>query len=240
MARFWGGFDEFPSYVSAVERRERAVLAAKRLARQSKRSLAPVVLAGRKITTTFWGKAWCENLESYADFAYRLDRGRSYVRQGAVIDLRIDAARVQSHVSGTDLYDVDVRIQPLKAARWKKLVAGCGDRIDSVVSLLQGRLPDERDAGGAPPVMVINRTMARHYWPGEDPIGRRVRILGAVTRAHADLLRAADAIFIDELRNARNGCGRVMIRVFPWARRTGRKLGFRLRFGKQARPGSRP
>jgi putative ABC transport system permease protein len=52
------------------------------------------------------------------------------------------------------------------------------------VRLLSGRLPDERDAGGAPPVMVINRTMARHYWPGEDPTGRRVRILGAVSRWH--------------------------------------------------------
>jgi GMP synthase (glutamine-hydrolysing) len=34
-----------------------------------------------------------------------------------------------------------------------------------------------------------------------------VRILGAVTRPHADLLRAADAIFIDELRSARNEAG---------------------------------
>ncbi len=139
--RYW---DEFPRYVSAGEIRARAVLAAARLARRSKgRTLAPVVLAGRKIASTFWGKAWCENLESYADFAYRLDRGRSYVRRGAVIDLQIERATVRSHVAGTSLYDVEVSIRPLERARWKALVAGSGDRIDSVVSLLEGRLPDE-------------------------------------------------------------------------------------------------
>ena len=44
----------------------------------------------------------------------------------------------------------------------------------------------------------------RHPFPGP---GLGVRILGPVTRAHADLLRAADAIFIDELRLARNDAG---------------------------------
>jgi uncharacterized Zn finger protein len=139
----WNYWDEFPHYVSVGEKRARAALAAASLARRSKRKLLPVVLAGRKIAATFWGKAWCDNLESYADFAYRLDRGRSYVRQGAVIHLEIEAARVRSHVSGTHLYDVEVSIRPLERARWKSLVAGSGDRIDSVVSLLEGRLPDE-------------------------------------------------------------------------------------------------
>jgi GMP synthase (glutamine-hydrolysing) len=45
----------------------------------------------------------------------------------------------------------------------------------------------------------------RHPFPGP---GLGVRILGAVTRAHADLLRRADAIFIDELRLGRDAEGR--------------------------------
>jgi GMP synthase (glutamine-hydrolysing) len=45
----------------------------------------------------------------------------------------------------------------------------------------------------------------RHPFPGP---GLGVRILGAVTREHADLLRRADAIFIDELRQARHADGR--------------------------------
>jgi hypothetical protein len=139
--RHW---NDFPRYVSAGEKRARAAQAAARLTRGSKgRALSPVVLAGHRIAATFWGKAWCDNLESYADFAHRLDRGRSYVRQGAVIDLQIEAARVRSKVAGTRLYDVEVSIHPLEPPRWKALVAGCGDRIESVVALLEGRLPDE-------------------------------------------------------------------------------------------------
>jgi uncharacterized Zn finger protein len=168
---YWGGF---PRYVSAGEKRARAAQAAARLAKRSKgRTLAPVVLAGRKIASTFWGKAWCANLESYADFAHRLDRGRSYVRQGAVVDLQIESARVRSHVAGTRLYDVEVGIHPLEPARWKALVAGCGDRIESVVSLLEGRLPDEvlrlvthRERGLFPAPCQISMTCTCPDWAG--------------------------------------------------------------------------
>ena len=52
---------------------------------------------------------------------------------------------------------------------------------------------------GLPRAMVF-----RHPFPGP---GLGVRILGAVTREHADLLRRADAIFIDELRLARDADG---------------------------------
>jgi GMP synthase (glutamine-hydrolysing) len=45
----------------------------------------------------------------------------------------------------------------------------------------------------------------RHPFPGP---GLGVRILGEVRREHADLLRRADAIFIDELRSARDAHGR--------------------------------
>jgi hypothetical protein len=167
--RYWSGF---PRYVSAGEKRARAAQAAARLARGGKgQALSPVVLAGRKIAATFWGKAWCDNLESYADYAHRLDRGRSYVRSGAVVDLQIEAARVRSRVVGMRLYEVEVSIRPLEPARWKALVAGCGHRIESVVSLLEGRLPEEvlrvvthRERGLFPAPRQISMTCTCPDW----------------------------------------------------------------------------
>jgi len=170
----YGYWSSFPRYVSVGEKRARAARAVARLVKRRKGPApSPVVLAGRKIAATFWGKAWCDNLESYADFAYRLDRGRSYVRHGAVVDLQIEATRVRSMVAGTRLYDVAVTIRPLERSRWKALVAGCGDRIDSVVSLLEGRLPEEvlrlvthREQGLFPAPRQIAMTCTCPDWAG--------------------------------------------------------------------------
>jgi uncharacterized Zn finger protein len=136
----------FRPYVSAETQRERAAAAARRLAKhagKTGRAPAPVTISGRQITTTFWGDAWCRNLESYADFAYRLERGRSYVRRGAVVDLLIAPERVEAKVSGTELYDVVISIAPLAQARWNKIARISAGRIGSLVGLLRGELPDE-------------------------------------------------------------------------------------------------
>jgi len=42
------------------------------------------------------------------------------------------------------------------------------------IRLLRGRLVTDDDRQGRPPVTVINETAARRFWPGEDPIGKRV------------------------------------------------------------------
>jgi predicted permease len=41
------------------------------------------------------------------------------------------------------------------------------------IPLLQGRDFDQRDVGGTQRVSIVNETMARRLWPGEDPIGKR-------------------------------------------------------------------
>ena len=46
------------------------------------------------------------------------------------------------------------------------------------VPLVSGRFLDERDTRGADRTVVINETMARHFWPDEDPLGRRFGIAG--------------------------------------------------------------
>lgn len=101
--------------------------------------MQPVVIAGRKIASSFWGKAWCDNLERYSDYSNRLPRGRTYARNGSVIDLRIGPGKVEALVSGSDVYTVAVTIRSLAAARWRTLVAECSGRIGSLVDLLQGR-----------------------------------------------------------------------------------------------------
>jgi uncharacterized Zn finger protein len=126
-------------YVPVAERRRRAVLAMRKLAKKG-HPVAPVVIEGRAIVTTFWGKAWCDNLESYHDFENRLPRGRTYVRNGSVLDLQIAAREVTAMVSGSSLYRVTVGIDPVPRAQWRSICKDCAGGIDSLVELLQGRL----------------------------------------------------------------------------------------------------
>ena len=116
--------------------------AEKRLAKLSKTGggLSPVVLEGRKIATSFWGKAWCENLERYSDYANRLPRGRSYVRHSCVIDLQIGKGEISAQVSGSSLYRIKIIIASLDAKTWNDICRDCSASIDSMVELLQGRL----------------------------------------------------------------------------------------------------
>src|SRR3990172_5638477 len=123
-------------YVPVAQRRARE---AARLAKKGRR-LSPVVLDGRAITRTFWGTAWCENLERYSYFANRLPRGRTYVRNGSVIDLQIARGAVTALVSGSMIYKITVNIALVVPARWRALGGDGAGAIDSLVELLQGRL----------------------------------------------------------------------------------------------------
>jgi uncharacterized Zn finger protein len=99
-----------------------------------------VVVEGRAIVKTFWGKAWCENLERYSDFENRLPRGRTYVRNGSVIDLQIAPGEIKALVSGSAIYRVKVKVAPVAKARWRSICQDCAGAIDSLIELLQGRL----------------------------------------------------------------------------------------------------
>jgi hypothetical protein len=76
---YWG---EWKPYVPVAKRRAQAARFAAKQAKKEKRDLRPVKIEGRKIARTFWGEAWCGNLERYSDFENRLPRGRTYVRNG--------------------------------------------------------------------------------------------------------------------------------------------------------------
>jgi len=135
----WGYYGWRP-YVPVAERRARAAREMKKLAKKNGLAASPVVLDGRKIASTFWGKAWCDNLEAYSDFANRLPRGRSYVRNGSVVDLQISAGKVTARVSGSKLYRIEIKIEPLPSKVWKAIQSECAGKIDSLIELLQGKL----------------------------------------------------------------------------------------------------
>jgi uncharacterized Zn finger protein len=127
------------SYVSVAEKRRQAEREMAKLKKRGQ-SITPVKIEGRTIAKSFWGQAWCTNLERYSDYENRLPRGRSYVRNGSVVDLQIAKGEVTAMVAGSDLYRINIAISPVKASRWKAICRDCAGTIDSLVELLQGRL----------------------------------------------------------------------------------------------------
>ncbi len=131
-------FYEWRPYVSVAERRFNA---AREMAKLKKKGhpVSPVVIEGRTIAGTFWGKAWCDNLERYSDYSNRLPRGRTYVRNGSVVDLQVKEGEVSALVSGSEIYRVAVKVALVPTAHWKSICKDCAGAIDSLVELLQGR-----------------------------------------------------------------------------------------------------
>jgi uncharacterized Zn finger protein len=132
-------WNSYRPYVSASERRASAAKEIK--SRQKKgQTVSPVVIEGQAITRTFWGKAWCKNLESYSDYSNRLPRGRSYVRNGSVVDLQILPGQIKALVSGSSLYEVEIKITSLPNDQWRQIKSSCAGEIGSLIELLQGKL----------------------------------------------------------------------------------------------------
>ncbi|MFK7826798.1 MAG: SWIM zinc finger family protein [Oligoflexales bacterium] len=134
-------YDYYPPYVSVADRKAKAAKMVARLKKKDKK-VAPVVVKSRiKIAHSFWGQAWCRHIETYRDMSYRLERGRSYVRSGAVVDLRISKKKVVAKVSGSELYKVSIDFESLAKTSWNRIVSKCSGEIDSLVDLLNGKLP---------------------------------------------------------------------------------------------------
>jgi uncharacterized Zn finger protein len=132
--RHWG----FAPYVRVADRKKKA---AQKIAGLKKKgqNVQPIFLEGKTIVNTFWGKAWCIHLESFSDFDNRLPRGRSYVRNGLVIDLKVNKGNIKALVSGSSVYKVNVTVKPVDTKKWKLLIKECSGKIDSLVELLLGK-----------------------------------------------------------------------------------------------------
>jgi uncharacterized Zn finger protein len=108
--------------------------------RKKGQTLSPVIAGRGAIAKSFWGKAWCQNLERYSDYSNRLPRGRTYLRNGSVIDLKMGPGEVTAQVMGSSLYRITVSIREVAGAHWQAIARDCARSIDTLVELLQGQL----------------------------------------------------------------------------------------------------
>ncbi|MEO7037172.1 MAG: SWIM zinc finger family protein [Polyangiaceae bacterium] len=164
--------DRFPPYVPVAQRARQAAAAVAKL-RKKGQAVEPVQITGRAISSTFWGKAWCDHLESLSDFESRLPRGRTYVRGGAVIHLALESGRIAAKVQGSSLYTIEIAIKKLKPQRWAKVVEQCTGSIDSLVELLRGKLSDSVmsavtnvETGLFPAASELNMSCSCPDWAG--------------------------------------------------------------------------
>lgn len=165
-------FYAWKPYVPVAQRRQEA---ARHVQKMTKKGLAvtPVIVEGRTIAKTFWGKSWCENLERYSDYENRLPRGRTYVRNGSVVDLKIAREEIKALVSGSEIYTVKIAIETASSSVWKALCNDCAGSIDSLVELLQGRFSKGvmervclRDKGLFPSPKEIKLSCSCPDWAG--------------------------------------------------------------------------
>lgn len=134
----------FPQYESVAEKKAKA---SKKLEKYKKKNpdIEPIIIEGRTLAKSWWGKAWNLNLESYADFGSRIARGKSYVRSNTVLDLKIFKGRVAAKVQGSRSkpYEVEIKIDTLDSEKWEQVTALCNHRIDSLEQLIEGKFPKE-------------------------------------------------------------------------------------------------
>jgi uncharacterized Zn finger protein len=134
----------YKPYVSADEKKAKALKAIEKLKKKNP-DIEPVIIEGRALAKSWWGKAWNLNLESYADYANRIDRGKQYVRNYSVLDLKIKKGAVEAKVqgSGSKHYEIKINIDTLDSKKWDQVTELCNNRIDSLESLVEGKFPKE-------------------------------------------------------------------------------------------------
>jgi len=139
----WGGY---APYESVAEKKAKALKKIASMRKQKKYAdIEPVAIEGRLVAKQWWGKAWCTNLESYADYSNRIGRGKSYVKNGMVIDLKIAEGKISSLVmgSGSTPYKCEISIKTLPKKQWAEIKKMTSSSFDSVQSLLGGKFPKE-------------------------------------------------------------------------------------------------
>lgn len=138
----WRDYGGWAPYKPVAQRRAEAAAAARRLTKKGQ-TLNPIKIPGRAIATTFWGKSWCEHLERFSDFANRLPRGRTYARNGSILDLQIRPGEITALVSGSELYKIKIQITKLAKPRWLAVCDDCSHSVHSLIDLMRGKLSSD-------------------------------------------------------------------------------------------------
>lgn len=141
---YYGGYGTYYRQPTKGELITKANASIRRL-EKSGREMHPIRIEGTKIARTWWGQAWCDNLERYADFSNRVGRGKRYVRAGCVIDLIVERGLIRALVQGSRAqpYEVEIKIDPLSEEAFSKLLDQCSARADSLEALVAGDFPEQ-------------------------------------------------------------------------------------------------
>ena len=132
-------YGHWKPYVPVAQRRKNAEKSVSKLVKKGL-TVSPVAIDGRTIAKSFWGKAWCEHLESLGDYENRLPRGRTYVRNGSVVHLAIESGKISALVSGSTLYEIEIEIKTVSEQKWQAIAKNCSGQVGSMIELLQGKL----------------------------------------------------------------------------------------------------
>lgn len=136
---YWG----YAPYVSVAQKKARAEKKLKQLKKKMP-DIRPVILQGNSLARKWWAKSWNKNLERYADYANRIERGRSYLRHGAVLDLKIAPGKVRALVIGSaaNPYEVVITIQPIGKTQWQAIKKKSEGHLKSLQELLTGKFSE--------------------------------------------------------------------------------------------------
>lgn len=142
MAKYWNASMQY-SQIS-VEQLQKKAQESVDSAQSKGKKMHPIIVEGRQIAKSWWGMAWCKNIEQYADYASRIERGKRYVRSGAVIDLQITKGKVKARVQGTRKmpYKVEIKISPLKEDTCERIINECSSQIQNLQELVNGQFPE--------------------------------------------------------------------------------------------------
>lgn len=145
MKRYWNDTTVY-SQPDAAELRRKARESIASAVKKG-RAYEPIIARTRRgpLCESWWGQAWCDNLERYADYASRLERGKGYVRSGTVVDLQIHDQRVEARVQGRRKtpYKVEIRIGRLSEENCQRIIDRCNRKIESIEKLVSGEFPEE-------------------------------------------------------------------------------------------------
>lgn len=105
--------------------------------------LHPVINTTRKLAKNFWGSTWMKQLAHCESGGMCLAPGRTLLRHGCVLDVHVDGGSISARISAEELYEVHLQLAPLDEERLEQLSCRCGNHINSLLALLEGKVDTE-------------------------------------------------------------------------------------------------